>query len=87
MEVLAEDQERINQFSRLNQRYDEIGSELEELDKQVEDLEEMETELELLDEDETVMCGHGTPQLPRGTRWDRWLTGVAGTRLTRRSST
>ena len=55
VEVSAEDQERINKFSRLNQRYDEIGSELEELSKQVEDLEEMETELELVDEDEKVM--------------------------------
>ncbi|BGP41063.1 hypothetical protein JCM10450v2_005085 [Rhodotorula kratochvilovae] len=53
--VTREDQERINAFSRLNSRTDEIVDVLDGLTKQKEDLEEVETEMELVDEDEQVM--------------------------------
>lgn len=54
--VTKVDQDRINQFSRLNSRTDEIVDVLDGLRKQKEDLEEIETEMELVDEDEVVMC-------------------------------
>lgn len=46
------DQDRINAFSRLNSRADEIVDVLDGLTKQKEDLEEVETEMELLDDDD-----------------------------------
>ena len=53
--VTRTDQDRINAFSRLNSRTDEIVDLLDGLTKQKEDLEEVETEMELVDEDEPVM--------------------------------
>ncbi len=53
--VTFEDQSRINQFSKLNTRSDELEDELIQVKKQVEDEEEVETEMELMDEDEIVM--------------------------------
>ncbi|KWU44463.1 Prefoldin subunit 4 [Rhodotorula sp. JG-1b] len=53
--VTRADQDRINAFSRLNSRADEILELLDGLTKQKEDLEEVETEMELVDDDEQVM--------------------------------
>lgn len=53
--VTFEDQSRINAFSKLNTRSDELDDELVQVKKQVEDEEEVETEMELMDEDEVVM--------------------------------
>ncbi|POY73932.1 hypothetical protein BMF94_3014 [Rhodotorula taiwanensis] len=53
--VTRTDQDRINAFSRLNSRADEINELLEGYRKEKEDLEEVETEMELVDEDEQVM--------------------------------
>ncbi|GAA6023349.1 hypothetical protein JCM8202_001400 [Rhodotorula sphaerocarpa] len=50
--VTRTDQDRINAFSRLNSRADEIVDVLDGLTKQKEDLEEVETEMELLDDDD-----------------------------------
>ena len=55
MPVTFEDQSRINAFSKLNTRSDELEEELVQIKKQVEDEEEVETEMELMDEDEVVM--------------------------------
>ena len=54
-QVTRQDQDRINAFSRLNSRTDEIVDILDALVKQREDLEEVETELELVDDDDQVM--------------------------------
>ncbi|TNY22227.1 Prefoldin subunit-domain-containing protein [Rhodotorula diobovata] len=54
-QVTRQDQDRINSFSRLNSRTDEIVDLLDSLVKLREDLEEVETELELVDDDELVM--------------------------------
>ncbi|GAA5835061.1 hypothetical protein JCM11251_000151 [Rhodosporidiobolus azoricus] len=48
-EVTREDQQRINRFSRLNSRVDEVVDELDVLKKQREDLEEVEGDVELLE--------------------------------------
>ncbi|KAJ9662734.1 hypothetical protein H2198_001183 [Neophaeococcomyces mojaviensis] len=53
-EVTKEDQEKINEFSRLHSRSKVIEEELEGKKKEKEDLEEVTTELELADEDELV---------------------------------
>ncbi|GAA6006032.1 hypothetical protein JCM10207_007318 [Rhodosporidiobolus poonsookiae] len=50
-DVRPEDQSRINRFSRLNARVDEVIDELDVLKKQREDLEEVEGEVELLEMD------------------------------------
>ncbi|GAA5913859.1 hypothetical protein JCM8208_004773 [Rhodotorula glutinis] len=54
-QVTRQDQDRINAFSRLNSRTDEIVDTLDSLVKLREDLEEVETELELVDDDDQVM--------------------------------
>ncbi|GAA5890790.1 hypothetical protein JCM6882_000665 [Rhodosporidiobolus microsporus] len=48
-EVTRDDQARINRFSRLNSRVDEVIEELDLLKKQREDLEEVEGDVELLE--------------------------------------
>lgn len=53
-EVLKEDQDKINDFSRLHNRSKALEEELETKKKEKEDLEEVTTELELADEDEPV---------------------------------
>jgi len=53
--VTFEDQSRINAFSKLNTRSDELEDELSQIKKEVEDEEEVETEIELMDDDELVM--------------------------------
>ncbi|SCV69882.1 BQ2448_1276 [Microbotryum intermedium] len=53
--VTLEDQTRINRFSQLNARYDELTERLELVQKELEDVDELEPELELMDEDEEVM--------------------------------
>lgn len=61
--VTRTDQDRINAFSRLNSRADEIVELLDGLTKQKEDLEEVETEMELVDDEEQVMSVPA-PSLP-----------------------
>lgn len=53
-EVTKEDQDKINDFSRLHNRSKALQEELEGKKKEKEDLEEITTELELADEDEPV---------------------------------
>lgn len=53
-EVTKEDQDKINEFSRLHNRSKALEQELEGKKKEKEDLEEITTELELADEDEPV---------------------------------
>ncbi|KAK5100637.1 hypothetical protein LTS08_005388 [Lithohypha guttulata] len=53
-EVTKEDQDKINEFSRLHNRSKALEEELESKKKEKEDLEEITTELELADEDETI---------------------------------
>ncbi|GAA6040592.1 hypothetical protein JCM8097_008055 [Rhodosporidiobolus ruineniae] len=48
-EVTRTDQERINEFSKLNARVEEVVDELEALRKEKEDLEEVEGDVELLE--------------------------------------
>ncbi|KAK5069469.1 hypothetical protein LTR64_008150 [Lithohypha guttulata] len=53
-EVTKEDQDKINEFSRLHNRSKALEEELESKKKEKEDLEEITTELELADEDEPI---------------------------------
>lgn len=53
-EVLWEDQEKINKFSKLNSRMNRYKEELEKQNKEQEYLSDLQMELELLDEDEKV---------------------------------
>ncbi|EIN11769.1 Prefoldin subunit 4 [Punctularia strigosozonata HHB-11173 SS5] len=54
-EVTWEDQQRINEFSKLNTRLKNIEGKLAELKQEKEALDDLSTELELADEDEPVM--------------------------------
>ncbi|KAF8149468.1 Prefoldin beta-like protein [Crassisporium funariophilum] len=54
-EVTWEDQQRINTFSKLNNRIRLIEEKLEELKQEKEALDDLTTELELADEDEAVL--------------------------------
>ncbi|PPQ90631.1 hypothetical protein CVT25_006614 [Psilocybe cyanescens] len=54
-EVTWEDQQRINTFSKLNNRIRIIQEKLEELKQEKEALDDLSTELELADEDEPVL--------------------------------
>lgn len=54
VEVLWEDQSRINEFSKLNSRLARYRDELEQLNKEQEYLSDLQLELELLDEDDKV---------------------------------
>lgn len=51
----VEDQQRINTFSKLNNRLDEITSQLRAKREEKEYYDDLETELELADEDEKVL--------------------------------
>ncbi|KAK4054306.1 hypothetical protein OIO90_003539 [Microbotryomycetes sp. JL221] len=53
--VTLQDQQHINQFSRLNSRFDELVEEIQDVKRQLEDVEEVETELELMEQDEIVL--------------------------------
>ncbi|KAK9453509.1 Prefoldin subunit-domain-containing protein [Dipodascopsis uninucleata] len=52
--VAWEDQERINQFSKLNSRLSDLEDHYKEKQNQKEYLEDISTEIELIDEDELV---------------------------------
>ncbi|KAJ2081961.1 hypothetical protein H4R24_001940 [Coemansia sp. RSA 988] len=54
-EVNWEDQQRINQFSKLNGRAERLGEEYKQQKEEAEYLSDLVMELELLDEDEPVM--------------------------------
>jgi len=54
-EVIWEDQQRINSFSKLNTRMRNIEEKLNELKQEKEALDDLATELELADEDEPVL--------------------------------
>ncbi|KAK4133147.1 Prefoldin, subunit 4 [Trichocladium antarcticum] len=54
IEVRREDQDRINQFSRLHQHELSIEDELKTKNKEKEELEDITSELELADEEDTV---------------------------------
>lgn len=53
-EVLWEDQQKINTFSKLNSRMTRFKDELKEQQKEQEFLSDLQMEMELLDEDEKV---------------------------------
>ena len=53
VEITLEDQERINKFSRLNQRRHELNSEIKHFKKLKEDVEEASDEMMLADEETT----------------------------------
>ncbi|OAA63191.1 Prefoldin, subunit 4 [Cordyceps fumosorosea ARSEF 2679] len=54
VEVRREDQDKINRFSRLNQRELLLDEELKAKNKEKEELDDLTTELELADEDEKI---------------------------------
>ncbi|KIM45537.1 hypothetical protein M413DRAFT_24720 [Hebeloma cylindrosporum] len=54
-EVTWEDQQRINSFSKLNNRIRIIEEKLQDLKREKEALDDLSTELELADEDELVL--------------------------------
>ncbi|KAG6820279.1 hypothetical protein H0H93_002891 [Arthromyces matolae] len=53
--ILAEDQQRINTFSKLNNRLRGLGEQLQELKSEKEALDDLSMELELADEGEPVL--------------------------------
>ncbi|KZT29116.1 Prefoldin, subunit 4 [Neolentinus lepideus HHB14362 ss-1] len=55
VEVTWEDQQRINNFSKLNTRLRAIEEKLESLKQEKEALDDLSTEIELADEDEPVL--------------------------------
>ncbi|EIW83451.1 Prefoldin subunit 4 [Coniophora puteana RWD-64-598 SS2] len=55
VEVTWEDQQRINQFSKVNNRLRMIEEKVEELKQEKEALDDLSTELELTDEDQIVL--------------------------------
>jgi len=54
VEVRREDQDKINRFSRLNQRESALEEELKSKHKEKEDLDDVSNELELADEDDLI---------------------------------
>ena len=59
MEVQWEDQQRINEFSKLNARLDDNKAEEDLLSKEKEDVDDVHMEIELVDEDEKLMYNIG----------------------------
>eukprot|EP00163_Fabomonas_tropica_P028446 TRINITY_DN5787_c0_g1_i2.p1 TRINITY_DN5787_c0_g1~~TRINITY_DN5787_c0_g1_i2.p1 ORF type:complete len:117 (+),score=26.61 TRINITY_DN5787_c0_g1_i2:171-521(+) len=53
-EVSYEDQQRINQFGKLNQKHSELGEQISKLGKTVRDNEDAETELMMVMDDDKV---------------------------------
>ncbi|KAJ1547684.1 hypothetical protein HK405_005192 [Cladochytrium tenue] len=66
IDVSWEDQQKINNFSKMNARSGDLDEKLEGLKKELEYLEDLDTELELADEDEPIRCriGDAFIQLP-----------------------
>lgn len=59
MEVEWEDQQKINEFSKLNTRLDANTALEKSLEREKEELEELKLEIELVDEDEKLMYNIG----------------------------
>ncbi|KAJ1563136.1 hypothetical protein HK405_013463 [Cladochytrium tenue] len=66
IDVSWEDQQKINNFSKMNARSGDLDEKLEGLKKELEYLEDLDTELELADEDDPIRCRIGDTfiQLP-----------------------
>lgn len=67
IEVRREDQDKINNFSRLHQRGLNLDDELKAKQKEKEDLEDISNELELADEDDLIPCVIPTPTIAMDT--------------------
>eukprot|EP00931_Biecheleriopsis_adriatica_P088463 TRINITY_DN62775_c0_g1_i1.p1 TRINITY_DN62775_c0_g1~~TRINITY_DN62775_c0_g1_i1.p1 ORF type:complete len:127 (-),score=43.79 TRINITY_DN62775_c0_g1_i1:114-494(-) len=64
IEVAKEDQQRINQFSRLNLRYDDLDEEITNLKKEVQTFKDATEEIEGCMEDEGIMVKVGEAYTP-----------------------
>lgn len=76
MDVQLEDQNRINEYSKLNTRLSEYELEVKTLTEKKEDLDDVEMELELADEDEKFMykVGDSLVYLPQTEVLERLQT-------------